>query len=125
MTYEIKDEGYAVAWYDNYEVAVIYGPIPADAIQDWIDTWPDTDDIGFDECIGYSLSDLAVNMGEFFSRIQTPTDADGNYYFPVNDPDAVGQEDQGGRMFLLTAVEVGVPPSTHCPNCAFSLKGVR
>ena len=110
MTYEIKDEGYAVAWYSGCETAVIYGPIPADEIQDWIDNWPDIDDSDFDDCVGYSLSDLAMNLGEFFNRIQAPADKDGNYFFPINDPTLVGKEDQSTRTFVLTAVPADVPP---------------
>lgn len=104
MTYEMKEPGFVVVWWDQFERATIWGPIEPDAIQDFIDAYPEDE---YDDVIGYSPSDLAVNLGEMFSRVDAPFTEDGNYDFWVNDPAGLNK-DRGRRMqYRVTMVPTG------------------
>lgn len=99
----MTEPGFVVVWWNDFELATVYGPLEADAIQDFIDAYPDDE---YDDVIGYSASDLAVNLGEMLQRIDAPLTPDGNYDFWVNDPDGVGEEDGEHSLYRITIVKV-------------------
>lgn len=103
MSYEITEPGFVAVWQGGYCSAILYGPIEPDAIQDFIDSYPDDE---FDDVIGYAASELAVQLGEMFARIDAPLTREGNMDFFVNDPALVGKEESGAVLYRLTMVPV-------------------
>jgi len=103
VSYELTKPGFVIVWQDEFKAAVVYGPIAADAIQDFIDSYPDDD---HDDVIGYSASETAAELGALMVGHQTPPNKDGDLLFWVNDANKVGQDGDNGEWYRLTLEKV-------------------